>query len=232
MPDQPSHDRAIECRVCGAAALRSLIRVGDVDYWRCDACDATLMDAARLPNPETERSRYAFHENLPGDPGYRAFLSKLAVPMLARLPPRREGLDYGCGTGPALAALLTAAGHTVRLYDPFFHPDAPALDRTYDFITCTEVAEHFHHPARDFARLARMLRPSGLLGIMTCFQTDDDRFAGWSYRRDDTHVAFYRESTFRHLAETHGWECEIPARNIVFMRPRRQTERQPQEAKL
>jgi hypothetical protein len=42
--------------------------------------------------------------------------------------------------------MLAEAGHAMALYDPFFRPDPAALERDYDFITCTETAEHFHHP--------------------------------------------------------------------------------------
>jgi hypothetical protein len=52
---------------------------------------------------------------------------------------------------------------------------------------------------------------------MTCFQTEDDRFENWQYRRDETHVTFYKEETFRHLADLFGWQCEVPCRNVVFM---------------
>ena len=41
---------------------------------------------------------------------------------------------------------------------------------------------------------------------MTCFQNADDRFATWHYRRDPTHVVFYREETFAWLAAHFGWE--------------------------
>ena len=61
------------------------------------------------------------------DAGYRRFLSKLADPLMARLAPGARGLDYGCGPGPALAAMLREAGHEVALYDPFFAPDPAPL---------------------------------------------------------------------------------------------------------
>ena len=60
---------------------------------------------------------------------------------------------------PALAAMLTEAGHRMALYDPFFAPD-PAPLAVYDFVTCTEAAEHFHHPAAEFARLRAWCGPA------------------------------------------------------------------------
>ena len=206
------------CCVCRAAAARPLCRADGRDYWRCEACLATFLEPRQRPTPAEERAHYLLHENEPSDPGYRRFLARLADPLIAALPPGQDGLDYGCGPGPALAAMLGEAGHRVTLYDPFFAPDRSALARTYDFITCTEVVEHLHAPADELDRLGRMLRPGGLLAIMTCFQTDDDRFAGWHYRRDPTHVVFYREVTFRRVAAARGWGCDIPAKDVVLLR--------------
>ncbi len=198
--------------------VHPLSRVDGLDYWRCDTCQARFLDPAARPAAPAERAHYLHHENRVDDPGYRRFLSKLAEPLLARLPASGlQGLDYGCGPGPALAAMLREAGHHVALYDPFFHPDPAPLEQTYDFITCTEVVEHFHHPAAEFDRLGAMLRPGGVLAVMTCFQTDDARFAQWHYRRDPTHVVFYREATLRTIAAQRGWSCEIPAKDVALM---------------
>lgn len=194
------------------------------DYWRCDACQATFLDPAARPTRAEEYDQYLLHKNDPDDPSYRGFLSRLADPLLARLAPGSRGLDYGCGPGPALAAMLREAGHAVSLYDPFFRQDAAVLAGTYDFIACTEVAEHFHRPAEEFGRLDGMLRPGGWLAVMTCFQTDDARFADWHYRKDPTHVVFYREATLRMIAARRNWSCEIPAKDIALMRKPRDFE--------
>jgi hypothetical protein len=139
------------------------------------------------------------------------------VPLLARLPAASRGLDYGCGPGPALAAILREAGHDMTLYDPFFHPNSGQLTQVYDFVTCTETAEHFHRPAEEFTRLMALVRPGGWLAIMTSFQTDDARFRNWHYRMDPTHVVFYREETLRYLAAASGWSCAVPVKDIVLM---------------
>jgi SAM-dependent methyltransferase len=206
------------CTVCLGVRTRVLMRAQGRDYWRCERCAATFLDARQLPAPDDERAHYALHENDPADAGYRRFLSRLADPLLRRLPPRQNGLDYGCGPGPALAQMLREAGHEVAVFDPFFAPDVSVLERTYDFVTCTEVAEHFHRPAQEFARLARLLRPGGWLAVMTSFQTNDARFAAWHYRRDPTHVVFYRAETFVQIAAQNGLSCEIPANGIALLR--------------
>ena len=206
------------CVVCEGGRLAPFVSVQARDYLRCPGCAATVLAARHRLSPDDEHAHYLHHENHPDDPRYRAFLSRLADPLRARLQTRSKGLDYGCGPGPALAAMLREAGHAVALYDPFFAPDIAPLSRKYDFVTCTEAAEHFHAPAAEFARLRALVRPGGWLALMTAFQTDDARFADWHYRKDPTHVVFYREKTFRHLADQWGWACEIPAKDIVLMR--------------
>ena len=103
-----------------------------------------------------------------------------------------------------------------RLVKMFFATDRSALARTYDFVTCTETVEHFHRPEAEFKRLSGLLKPGGLLAVMTIFQTDDARFENWRYRHDPTHVVFYREHTFAILAQNLEMQCEIIARDVVF----------------
>ena len=208
----------MHCPVCLHASPAPFMRVEDRYYWRCPQCQATFLDPQQLPAPVIEHAHYRTHRNEVTDPGYRRFLARLADPLCAKLNPGLEGLDYGCGPGPALADMLTQAGHSMQIYDPLFPCDADALDRQYDFITCTEVVEHFHRPADEFARFDQLLRPNAWLAIMTLFQTDDQSFANWHYRRDPTHVVFYRPATFYVLAEQYGWHCEIPAKDVVLLR--------------
>jgi 2-polyprenyl-3-methyl-5-hydroxy-6-metoxy-1,4-benzoquinol methylase len=206
------------CPVCAGAPAGVPQNIDGRCYHECRACRATFLDPAQLPRADEEYAHYLLHENDPDDERYRRFLSKLAEPLLERLAPGLEGLDYGCGPGPALARMMSEAGHHMSVYDPFFAPDETALDRRYDFITCTETAEHFHRPGEELAKLSAMLRPGGWLGLMTAFRTDEVCFRSWRYRRDPTHVVFYREETFRLIASRLGLACTMPMRDVVLMR--------------
>lgn len=188
-----------------------------VRYWRCDQCAATLMDPAQYLSRVAEKAHYDHHENTIDDPGYRAFLSKLTDPLIEALPDTAEGLDFGCGPGPALAAMLEEAGYGMTLYDPLYAPDEAALKKPYDFITASEVFEHLHDPAGTLDLLASLLRPGGIIAVMTCFQTDDTNFAEWHYRRDPTHVVFYRQATFQHIARDRNWTSAIPTKDVAFL---------------
>jgi len=139
-----SHRR--DCPVCQAADCMHFMQVQRRDYWRCQHCEATFVDPLQLPNKSVEHTQYRLHRNEVDDVRYRNFLARLALPLLDRLPPGLSGLDYGCGPGPALAMMLTEAGHQMAIYDPLFFDHPKVLDDRYDFITCTEVAEHFHRP--------------------------------------------------------------------------------------
>jgi SAM-dependent methyltransferase len=208
----------VACPVCRGASVRAFASVAERDYRRCDACAATFLHSALRPTPAAERAHYLTHRNDAADPGYRRFAARLATPLLARLPAGARVLDFGCGASSALAALLVEAGCEVVGYDPAFAPDAAALDDVYDAVAACEVVEHLHAPAEVFDHLAARVRPGGRLAIMTCFQTDDARFAGWWYRRDPTHVVFYRAATFHHLAARLGWSCEIPRKDVALLR--------------
>ncbi|MEA5445065.1 class I SAM-dependent methyltransferase [Gammaproteobacteria bacterium AB-CW1] len=174
-------------------------------YRRCPDCRLTWLDPEQRPNPARERAEYALHQNDPADPGYRQFLSRVADPLQQQLQPGSQGLDYGCGPAAVLADMLTAAGLPTTAYDPCFRAEPAALSGRYDFISCTETAEHFFHPGREFRRLTELLRPGGVLAVMTGRLTEDARFARWRYRHDPTHVCFYRDETFAWLEQHVGY---------------------------
>jgi SAM-dependent methyltransferase len=208
------------CPVCRSHATDPLPAAKQARYWQCASCWAIFIDPAGRPTPKAEAAYYALHDNRVDDPRYRAFLSRLATPVLQRVAAGSHGLDFGCGAAPALAHLLREAGQQVAIYDPLFMPDNEALQAQYDFITLSEVAEHMHDPSGEFTRLFAMLRPGGLLAVMTGFPPPLASFEHWHYRRDPTHVVFYRPSTLHWLAQHHDAVCEIPCANVALMRLR------------
>ena len=205
------------CPLCGDEQALPLGRVLERDYFECAACGLSFMDPAHRPTRDAELARYETHENDPADGRYRAFLSRLFDPLVERLEPGAAGLDYGSGPGPALAAMLNAAGFPTAIYDPFYAPDRTVLARTYDFVTCTETAEHFFDPGAEFERIDALLRPGGWLGVMTTMRADEP-FRDWWYVRDPTHVVFYRPRTMEWIARRHGWTMQRHAQNVVLFR--------------
>jgi SAM-dependent methyltransferase len=159
------------------------------------------MDPAYRLSGEAEKAVYDWHENDPDDPGYRRFVAPLFEAVLPHLPAGAAGLDFGCGAGSALMALFREAGFEIAGYDPFYAPHPDRLTRRYDFVICSESAEHFYDPKATFETLFSLLKPGGLLGVMTRFHHRDRPLEGWFYANDPTHVAFYSPRTFEAIAQ-------------------------------
>jgi len=212
--------QASACPLCGGSDVHELANVRGRPYFTCATCGLVhLLPSLRL-GAEAERAHYETHRNEVTDAGYRAFLGRLAEPLMERLAPSARGLDYGSGPGPALAAMLGERGFPTAVFDPFFAPDvAPLLD-TYDFVTCTEAFEHFFRPGDELLRLGRLLRPGGILAVMTEVLDEGVDFETWWYRRDPTHVSFYRPRTLEWIATSRGWSLESPGRNVLLFHTR------------
>ena len=219
-PDDP---REWACPLCDRPIVPT-IAARTTRYAQCPGCDLISLDPSRRPLPLDEVVRYTSHHNDADDEGYRRFLARLADPVRARSSIGARGLDFGCGPSPVLAGMLTEAGYPTVGYDPVFEPRADLLLSRYDFIVCSEVVEHLHHPASAFELLGTLVvAGGGLLAIMTRFHRPEIPFATWWYRRDPTHVCFYSEATMRWIAAHHGWSVEIPEDDIaLFTIPRRE----------
>jgi SAM-dependent methyltransferase len=179
---------------------------------------------------EAEKSRYLQHRNDTDDPGYLAFLDRLARPVLLELDSRRThsilhtpanqcGLDFGSGPFPMLAMLMERSGYPVEIYDPFFAPidRAELSSRRYDFILCCETAEHFHDPDQEFELMVRTLAPGGFIALMTAMRPADDKLADWHYLQDLTHVSLYSPASFRWIAGLYDLTMVSPARDVIFL---------------
>jgi hypothetical protein len=179
-------------------------------------CRLIYLEPADRLDPTAERTEYETHQNGSTDPQYREFLSRVATPLAKLVSAGAEGLDYGSGPGPTLSVMLEEQGFAMQIYDPFFAAEPQVLGRTYDFITCTETAEHFFEPGREFERLHGMLKPEGVLALMTEVYDGEPDFTHWRYARERSHVCFYRSETMVWLADRYGWTVESPTRNVFL----------------
>ena len=205
----------MKCIVCKSSKV--IFRyVEGKKYWTCKYCLAKFLDSKHHLDPLSEKKRYLEHNNQIKDEKYRKFLSRLLKPLEKKISSNDNGLEFGCGHGPALADMLIGNGYKVDLYDPFFFPNKDLLNKQYKFVTCTETVEHFFDPYNEFTLLDKLLLSGGWLGVMTCFLTADSQFDKWYYRKDPTHVVFYARETFEIIAEQRDWTCEIPTKDIVL----------------
>ena len=205
-----------DCIVCSSNQIEPFTTSDNLDYWKCNFCKTKFLDKKHYVDKSSEKKRYLEHENIIEDEGYRTFLSKLTNPLKDKIQLNAKGLDFGCGHGPALADMLKKDEYSIDLYDPFFFPNKEIFKKKYDFITCTETAEHFFNPKKEFDLINSLLNKGGWLGVMTSFLTTNEAFDSWYYRRDPTHVVFYAEDTFGVIAQQRNWHCEIITKDVVL----------------
>ncbi|MCM2678288.1 class I SAM-dependent methyltransferase [Echinimonas agarilytica] len=205
------------CPLCQCSTPRHYHTDERRQFWQCETCSLVFVEPSQRPLPEQEKALYDCHQNDVFDIRYRQFLSRLATPLLARVKPNSSGLDFGCGPGPALAAILTERGHHISVYDPFFAPCTIVLQDHYDFITCTEAIEHFHQPEKEWNTWMTLLKPQGYLGLMTGLVQSPSQFARWHYKLDPTHVSFFSRETFEFLAHRDGLTLEFFGSDAILL---------------
>lgn len=198
------------------SCISNLVR----DYFICCLCNLIFVPTQFHLSPKEQKDRYLQHNNDPNDPEYRKFLSKLSDELAPHLTHNSKGLDYGSGPGPTLAIMLEKDGFDMKTYDIFFQPDRSVLSQSYAFVTCTETAEHFSAPRKDFETLDSLVEPGGWIGLMTTLLDDSTEFPNWYYKRDPTHITFYSKATMRWIANLFDWKVFFPRKTIVlFQKP-------------
>ena len=208
------------CPLCDHHQTERVHSDRDRDYFECPRCALIFLDPAQRITTLDEVLRYLEHRNSASNEGYMRFLSRLADPVRVVLPAGARGIDFGCGPVSALGDLFTSWGFPTVSYDPLFRADEAVLRSRYGFAVCSEVAEHAHEPRALFEQLDRLVRPGGVIGVMTRFHGAEAPFADWWYRRDPTHVCFYDSRTMRWIAQHFGWEVDLSTANVaLFHRP-------------
>jgi SAM-dependent methyltransferase len=202
---------AADCKICNSRTNRIerhfRKRAESRFYRHCPECDFVSLEEQHIITSEEEFEVYERHENSINDPRYVEFFMKfIDDAIIDHIEPNEiECLDFGSGPEPVLAELLeNKFGWQVDIYDKFYSREKVYKDNTYDLITSTEVAEHLDDPLHYFRLFKRLLRPDGLLSIMTLFHPGSNDFANWFYINDPTHISFFSEKTMEVISEIIG----------------------------
>lgn len=206
------------CPLCAAEQTVFYHRDRCRNYFQCRYCHLVFVAPTDFLSIEQEKAEYDLHQNQVDDPAYRCFLSRLYEPLSTRLAPGSQGLDFGCGPGPALATMFEEAGYTMSLYDIFYQPALRVFERRYDFISATEVVEHLHRPGRELARLWDCLHPGGWLGVMTKLVCNPQAFAHWHYKNDLTHVSFFSIDCWQWWARQQKAQLVFEGTDVILLR--------------
>jgi hypothetical protein len=208
----------MHCPLCQSHHITEYHSDKKRQFFNCTHCQLVFADPSSHLSLEDEKKEYDLHENSFDDQGYVGFLNRLAEPLLEKLQgDGKKGLDFGCGPTPVLAHMLAEQGHQLSLYDKFYATDKQVLSQEYDFVTCTEAIEHFHTPATEWRILLELLKPNGILAIMTKLVIDKERFADWHYKNDPTHVSFFSRDSFEFLASRDNLSCQFIGSDVIIL---------------
>lgn len=209
--------KSVSCPLCTGTRIEPFAQDSRRCYFECQCCRLVFVDQQDFLSAEEEKNVYDQHQNNPQDSGYRQFLSRLFDPVLAQLGGTAQGLDFGSGPGPTLSLMFEEAGYPMTIFDHFYANDQRVWDRSYDFITTSEVVEHIHQLGPELDRLWSHLNAGGVLGVMTKMVTDAEAFSRWHYKNDPTHVRFFSRQTFHWLAQKWQAEYEFVGSDVVLL---------------
>ena len=204
------------CPLCNSAATLFCEKPKHL-FYKCNTCEGIFRPKYTFLTAEEEKSHYEKHNNDVFDERYQAFVSPIVNAILNDFSPEAKGLDFGSGTGPVIAKMLTDKGYQVQNYDLFFENDVALLNQKYDYVSCCEVMEHFQQPYKEFELLKSLLLPKGKLYCKTEVFNNQKPFENWYYKDDFTHVFIYQPKTLKWLKkEFHFSNLIIKEKLIVF----------------
>ena len=186
-------------------------------FYKCNTCDGIFRPKHTFLTAEEEKEHYEKHNNDVYDERYQIFVSPIVNAILQDFSPEAKGLDFGSGTGPVIAKMLTDKGYQVQNYDLFFANEPSLLKEKYDYVSCCEVMEHFHHPYKEFELLKSLLLRKGKLYCKTVVYNHQMPFENWYYKDDFTHVFIYQPKTLEWIkTEFHFSNLIIKEKLLVF----------------
>ncbi|MDA3947403.1 MAG: class I SAM-dependent methyltransferase [Helicobacteraceae bacterium] len=199
----------MNCKICQEPAASFYDDYMKCQTYHCRACAFIFKDDEAIISTEKELKVYQQHNNTEENLGYVAmfqdFIDKTITPHKEHI---MTALDFGSGPNPVLARILERDGFVTDHYDKFFSTEKAYENKRYDLITSTEVIEHISDVQSVMAFFAQHLNAGGYLALMTQFHADDEEaYLNWWYRRDPTHISFFRPHTFKILAQQHGMKC-------------------------
>ncbi len=208
------------CKICQKTVTSFYDDYMQCETYHCKACQFIFKDEAAIISRDKELKVYEQHNNTEENLGYVAmfqdFMEKTLLPFRDNI---ESVLDFGSGPNPVLASLMSKEGFDVEHYDKFFSPEKVYEGKRYDLITSTEVIEHIADIPTLFTFFSDHLKPQGYLALMTQFHPDEEEaYLKWWYRRDPTHISFFRPHTFTILAKEYGFKfCYHDDKKLILL---------------
>jgi len=208
----------IRCPLCRNSDVLNYHSDSKRSFKNCRNCQLVFVPPDYHLSPYEEKMRYNLHQNDSEDQGYLGFLERLYTPVRNLLKKGDRGLDFGSGPQPILARMFREDGFETEIFDPFYAENPAVFVKKYDFITASEVLEHLRDPGSELERIFQILKPGGVLGIMTEMLPGRAQFDHWHYKRDMTHICFYSHPVFRWVARHWNASAEFPFASVAILR--------------
>ncbi len=198
----------MHCKICQGPTEAFFDTYMKCETYHCHECEFIFKEEAAIISNEKELKVYEQHNNTEENLGYVAmfqdFMEKTFLPYKKEI---HTVLDFGSGPNPVLANIMTHQGFQVDHYDKFFAPEKVYVDKKYDLITSTEVIEHISEVQETMALFSEHLQEGGYLALMTQFHPNEkEAYLKWWYRRDPTHISFFRPHALQTLAQQHHFQ--------------------------
>lgn len=204
------------CPLCSGSSTSYYLK-GQREFLQCSVCLSVFTNPKDFLTSKEEQAHYRHHNNDPEDIRYQNFVRPVVDAVLTDFKLQHSGLDFGSGTGSPILKLLRDENYDIKEYDLYFHNDAAALQQNYDYIACSETAEHFKEPYREFEQLKNLLKPNGKLYVMTDRFKPERDFANWFYKTDPTHVFLYHEKAFEWIQKEFGFKTISIYKRLIVL---------------
>lgn len=193
-----------KCKICDKDTIKTIDPKTKKEYQKCLSCGYIYLEEIFYVDEARQKKHYDKHDNSFESIGYvkmfEDLIGEFVTPYKSDI---KTALDFGCGRGEVLPALLERENILCDKYDIFYFPQKVYEDKSYDLIVSTEVFEHLQNPYDTLKELFAHMKKGSYLLLMTIFHPDnDEEFFKWWYIRDVTHIGFFNLSTFKHLSST------------------------------
>jgi 2-polyprenyl-3-methyl-5-hydroxy-6-metoxy-1,4-benzoquinol methylase len=226
-PPVPQYSSLRPCPLCGSQLFRTVFE----PIKKCRQCGLCLVNPLGNFSGENETQEYFLNEYLPlhlanrenSLAERRAHIA--AIRRLFLLPPHPRLLDVGCAMGSMLEEAKAAGWDPAGVETSEFaakyaaeHTGCPVYAGTlekaafpsesFDVVTLMDVIEHVPEPAALIKEIFRVLRPGGVLFIVT---PNFSSFFVWLYGPKaygvwpEHHVVYFQPSTAQNLLRKSGF---------------------------
>jgi len=218
------------CPLCGGSNIREKYANAPLPIWHC-ICGAVFLSPFSVPEDLKDMYRESYYESwglaADNEEGPRQMKHLTFEARLKRISHRLEPgkvLDVGCATGYFLEVAAEAgwdvhgvelSEYSARLAQKKFGDrvfngtleEAYYADETFDLITLSDLLEHVQKPAAFLREVRRILKPTGLLMIVTPNAASlSCRLMGvnWSHYKAE-HLHYFSPRTIKQLLTDSGF---------------------------